>query len=78
VVAADPVVADGLGSDGVGPWLCRMPTDIEALRTRAPERARAWREALRATMGAAMSAGWVAGAVTRDGWYVLTQPETGD
>jgi predicted GNAT superfamily acetyltransferase len=77
VVVGDRLAGD-VAPDGAGPRLCRMPADIEALRAGAPDRARAWRRALRATLGAAMSAGWVAGAVTREGCYVLTRPTTGD
>jgi hypothetical protein len=52
-----------------------VPADILALRASNPEQARAWREALHHTMGAAMAAGFVAGSITRDGWYVLTPSE---
>jgi predicted GNAT superfamily acetyltransferase len=51
--------------------LLQVPDDIVALRRRAPELARAWRHAVRAGLGDAMSAGYRVAAVTRDGWYVL-------
>ena len=49
----------------------QVPDDIVALRRRAPELARAWRQAVRAVLGDAMSAGYRITSVTRDGWYVL-------
>jgi predicted GNAT superfamily acetyltransferase len=51
--------------------LLQVPDDIVALRRRAPELARAWRLAVRAALGQAMSAGYRVTSVTRDGWYVL-------
>ena len=51
--------------------LLQVPDDIVALRRRAPELARAWRLAVRAALGEAMSAGYRITSVTRDGWYVL-------
>jgi predicted GNAT superfamily acetyltransferase len=56
-----------------GPVLCQVPADIVAMRAADPGKARAWRDALGATMGAAMEAGFVAGFISRDGWYVLTR-----
>lgn len=58
-------------SPGEGPLLCRVPEDIEALRLANPDLARAWRPALRDTLGAAMAAGHRISGVTRSGWYVL-------
>jgi predicted GNAT superfamily acetyltransferase len=54
-------------------WLCRIPPDIASVRRRDPALAREWRLALRATMGAAMAAGFVAANVTLDGCYVLNK-----
>ena len=64
-----------LRPDGRGPLLCQVPVDIVAMRSVDPGRARAWRDALHDTMGAAMAAGFVASSITRDGWYVLTPSE---
>ncbi len=55
--------------------LCQVPADIVAMRSTDPDKARAWRDALGATMGAAMEAGYVASFISRDGWYVLTRTE---
>jgi len=62
-----PVAQDLEGN----PALMQVPDDIVALRRRAPELARAWRQAVRAALGDAMSAGYRITSVTRDGWYVL-------
>jgi len=62
-----PVAQDLEGN----PALMQVPDDIVALRRRAPELARAWRQAVRAVLGDAMSAGYRITSVTRDGWYVL-------
>jgi predicted GNAT superfamily acetyltransferase len=70
-----PVVGDVDVESHRGPLLCAVPEDMVRMRTAAPSRARAWRLALRQTMGSAMAAGFVAGTITRDGWYVLTRPE---
>jgi predicted GNAT superfamily acetyltransferase len=51
--------------------MCQVPEDIMAVRRRDPGLAREWRLALRATMGAAMDAGYSAKSITRDGWYLL-------
>ncbi|MEY2478132.1 MAG: hypothetical protein QOG87_3447 [Actinomycetota bacterium] len=48
-----------------------VPEDAVALRKDDPETALAWRGALRDTMGAAVSDGYVATGMTRDGWYTL-------
>jgi predicted GNAT superfamily acetyltransferase len=52
--------------------LCRIPADIEDDRRVHPARARAWRLALRHTMGAVMAAGFTARTITRDGYYLLS------
>jgi predicted GNAT superfamily acetyltransferase len=51
--------------------LLQVPDDIVELRRREPDLARAWRHAVRAALGGAMSAGYRVTGVTRDGWYVL-------
>jgi predicted GNAT superfamily acetyltransferase len=50
-----------------------VPADAVALRRADRAAALAWRRALRATMGAALDAGWRATAMTRSGWYLLTR-----
>jgi predicted GNAT superfamily acetyltransferase len=54
--------------------LCQVPDDIVALRRTDPNLARAWRSALRKTIGGAIAAGYEVTGATRSGWYVL---ETG-
>lgn len=51
--------------------LAWIPPDVVELRRRAPEVARAWRLALRETLGASVEEGFVAAAMSRAGWYVL-------
>jgi predicted GNAT superfamily acetyltransferase len=68
-----PVVVTLPAWQGESALLCRVPADIEAWRQAQPDRARAWRLGVRKTLGAAMSAGFVASAMTRDGCYVLTR-----
>ena len=48
-----------------------VPPDIVAIRRSDAAEALAWRRALWATMGAAIADGYVAVAMTRDGWYRL-------
>jgi predicted GNAT superfamily acetyltransferase len=48
-----------------------VPEDIVALRRRDPDRARAWRLALRESLGQAVADGYVATSMTKDGWYTL-------
>jgi predicted GNAT superfamily acetyltransferase len=50
---------------------CEVPDDIVALRRSDPAAAARWRSELRATMGRAMGAGYVATSITPDGRYVL-------
>jgi hypothetical protein len=52
--------------------LCQVPADTLPMRTEDPERALAWRYALRDTMGAALAAGFLARTLLPEGWYVLT------
>ena len=61
-----------VGSD---PVVCQVPADIVALCAADAGKARAWRDALAETMGRAMEAGFVAGSITRDGWYLLTRSD---
>jgi predicted GNAT superfamily acetyltransferase len=48
-----------------------IPEDNLALRARDPELSRAWRLALRDTVGRALDEGYIAVDMTRDGWYTL-------
>jgi predicted GNAT superfamily acetyltransferase len=48
-----------------------IPEDIVALRRRDAPLARTWRLALREAISAAGADGFIATAMTRDGWYVL-------
>ncbi|MGH2793016.1 MAG: GNAT family N-acetyltransferase [Actinomycetota bacterium] len=67
--AGEPVPGDGLGS---GTMLVQVPDDIVALRARDAGAALRWRRAVRETLGRALDAGYVAGGMSRSGWYVLT------
>jgi predicted GNAT superfamily acetyltransferase len=51
--------------------LAWIPEDIARLREADPERASAWRGALRETVGRALADEFRADAITRDGWLVL-------
>jgi predicted GNAT superfamily acetyltransferase len=59
------------GPTGAPRRMAWVPEDILALRRRQPKLARRWRLASRAALVAAMDDGFVAAAMTRDGWYVL-------
>jgi predicted GNAT superfamily acetyltransferase len=50
-----------------------VPEDIVAQRQSDPDDALAWRRALRDTLGRAVSAGYEAVAMSRDGWYTLVR-----
>lgn len=65
----EPLVA--APEPGDSPRAAWIPEDIIALRRRAPELALRWRLALRAVLVAAMDEGFVATAMTRDGWYLV-------
>jgi len=54
--------------------LLRVPADIETLRAQHPEAAAAWTTAIRETLGAALDAGARVSGISRDGWYVLSEP----
>jgi predicted GNAT superfamily acetyltransferase len=58
--------------------LCWIPPDVVSMRETDPPLARAWRLALRSSMGAAIRSGLVATGITRDGWYVLERLEEQD
>jgi predicted GNAT superfamily acetyltransferase len=72
-----PVVAAG-GPAGARVLSCQVPRDIVGLRRAAPDLALRWRHALRDTMGAAIDAGFVACAMTRDGCYILERDPVED
>ncbi len=59
--------------DADGPVLCRVPEDIVTLRGTDPALARAWRAALRDTLGTALAAGHRVRGITRSGWYLMEQ-----
>jgi predicted GNAT superfamily acetyltransferase len=68
-----PVASDRFSFPDEPVWLCRVPADIEAWRPEQPDRARAWRVALRTTLRPALCAGFVVKTMTRDGCYVLAR-----
>jgi predicted GNAT superfamily acetyltransferase len=74
--AADgsPVIAGPGPAVSDGPLLCQVPVDIVAMRRLEPALAVEWRLALRATMGHAMQAGYVATGMSMDGSYQLERP----
>jgi len=65
-----PLPADVDGADAV---LCATPRDIVAMRRTDPERARAWRRALREAMLDAGERGLRPVSMARGGWYVLAR-----
>jgi predicted GNAT superfamily acetyltransferase len=67
--AEEPVVAAPDG-DVLLAW---VPPSIVRIRDEDPERAGAWRRALRETVGHALAHDFRAEAMTRDGWLVLTR-----
>jgi predicted GNAT superfamily acetyltransferase len=78
---AAQVVLDVAGGGGPargapGPWTApvlalRIPDDIVRLRGEDPVLARAWRLALRETLGAAATQGYRVEGMSRTGWYRL-------
>jgi predicted GNAT superfamily acetyltransferase len=56
--------------------LCRIPSDIVALRRADPDLALSWRKALRDSLGVAISEGYLATGISKSGWYVLERPGT--
>ena len=64
-------------SDATAPTLLvQLPEDIVAVRASDPARALAWRRAVRGSLGVALRNGFVANAMTRSGWYVLSRGES--
>lgn len=70
MLAAGPDGWPRLGGAGSLPW-CQIPTDIVALRAAQPDAARAWRAALRGTLGGAIRDGGRVLGFSRDGGYLL-------
>jgi predicted GNAT superfamily acetyltransferase len=74
-----------LGHDGAGPGeprpagsgrvLVAIPLDIEKLRGTDPALAARWRRAVRAAMVDCFAAGRRVVGVSRDGWYVMSEPK---
>ncbi len=70
VVSKASAAADGM-------LICRVPDDIETLRSTDPVLAAAWRRALRDVMGGALARGGRLLGVNDDGDYVLRAPPEG-
>jgi len=68
--AGRPERGEAIGS---GTVLVQVPDDIVGLRAHDPAAALRWRRAVRETLGRALDAGYVASAMSRSGWYVLTR-----
>ena len=63
-------VADGSTAPVLRAWI---PEDHAAMRESDPATANDWRLAVRETVGAALCRGYVATAMSRDGWYTLVK-----
>ncbi|MFI1849506.1 GNAT family N-acetyltransferase [Streptomyces sp. NPDC020480] len=61
--------------DGDRIW-CRVPADVVALRATDATAALRWRHAVREVFTEAFAEGFMATAMTRDGWYLLTPEAT--
>ncbi len=70
VLATAPDGAPLAHSDGDTVW-CRVPEDIVRLRATDPDEGLRWRHAVREVFTDAFAAGYVATAMSRDGWYTL-------
>lgn len=68
--AGEPVITRADGAAKVAVW---VPEDIVQMRHDEPDRARAWREALRQAVGDSLGDGYRAEAITRDGWCLLAR-----
>ena len=71
VVRADENGEPALSAPRGDVLLAWLPESIVALREQDPERASAWRLALRESVGRALAGEFRADAITRDGWLVL-------
>ncbi|MET9271994.1 GNAT family N-acetyltransferase [Kribbella sp. NPDC003557] len=63
------------GPPGDGMCLVAVPPDVEGLRVRQPALARAWRTAVRETLGALLSDGGRITGFDRAGWYVVRREQ---
>jgi predicted GNAT superfamily acetyltransferase len=68
----DPVLGEQPSGETL---LVQVPNDIVGLREQDPSRARAWRLAVRESLGGALASGYVARGMSRSGWYVLSGGE---
>lgn len=71
VLAPDPRGAPVGESPSADTVLCKIPADIVELRGRDRALARAWRLAVRETLGVALEDGYRVQGVSRSGWYSL-------
>lgn len=71
ILAAGPSGEPVMTESSARVLMCQVPEDIVALRHSDPPVARAWRVALRQSLGAAMDRGYAITGATRSGWYVL-------
>jgi predicted GNAT superfamily acetyltransferase len=71
--SGDPV----RGPSGGDTVLVAVPADVEALRVTAPGSARAWRAAVRETLGPLLAEGARVDGFDRAGWYVVTRAPEG-
>jgi predicted GNAT superfamily acetyltransferase len=71
ILRADETGRPVVSTPADGPLRAWIPEDIVELRKTDPGAALAWRVALRQSLGAAVTAGYVATSMTRDGWYTL-------
>ena len=74
ILDEDMTATPRAGAPGAAALVAWVPPDIVTVRRSDPVLALAWRRALRATMGSAIDDGYVAVAMTRDGWYRLERP----
>ncbi len=72
-----PSGAPVVGDADAAVLVCRLPADILAIRVADPALARAWRLALRDTLGHALRDGCRVVGVTRDGCYLLSRERAG-
>ncbi len=76
--AAHVLSPDGNGEPVLTPsdaatLLVWVPEDIVGMRQDDPARARVWRQALREALAGPLGKGFRAGAITSDGWCILTR-----
>ena len=71
ILAVGPAGEPVLSESSARVVICQVPEDIVVLRHSDPPLARAWRAALRESLGGAMERGYAIAGATRSGWYVL-------